>query len=234
MSLLNPYSPAPPAAWRLRAAICGSLMLTLAGGCPPWSGLPLHHDTACEGPSGRCTGPCNENDIIPVEPDDVLKLKLAGGEARGLEGSYPVLPDGSIDLGQYGKVYVAGGSLTGAMRAVEHHLARTLDHPEVRLEIADRDDRYFDVILQGWGEHDRIVRKPLGKIDTVLDGLSKVDGLPELSGADIWIERPQGRGGVQTLRVDWDALVRDADTSTIYQLVPGDRIFVSRQQPVIR
>ena len=233
MSLLSQYSPAPPAAWRLRAVVYGSLAVLLLAGCQPWSGLPLHHDTASEGPAGRA-GPCNVNDIIPVEPDDVLKLKLAGGEARGLEGSYPVLPDGSIDLGQYGKVYVAGGSLTGAMRAVEHHLARTLDHPEVRLEIADRDDRYFDVILQGWGEHDRIVRKPLGKIDTVLDGLSKVDGLPELSGADIWIERPQGRGGVQTLRVDWDALVRDADTSTIYQLVPGDRIFVSRQQPVIR
>ncbi len=52
-----------------------------------------------------------------------------------LRGSHLVRPDGTIGLGAYGSVRVAGKSLADAKRAVEKHLSQYLLDPEVSVEV---------------------------------------------------------------------------------------------------
>ena len=49
---------------------------------------------------------------------------------------------------------------------------------------------------------------------------------------DIWIAPAAGgAGAAQTLPVDWEAITREGDTTTNYQILPGDRIFIAPKQP---
>src|SRR5262249_45750283 len=64
---------------------------------------------------------------------------------------------------------------------------------------------------------------------TVLDALSTLGGLPaQASKKKIWVARPAPSevGCDQVLPVDWNAITQGGSTSTNYQLLPGDRIYV--------
>jgi len=229
MSRVNPYRPARPGPWRLRAVVCAWLAVAVLGGCRQWPDQP--GPMPFEGAGDHVAGSTDWQDVYRIESPDVLRLKLLGGEAPGLEGTYPVLPDGAIDLKQHGKVYVAGKSLPTATRAVEHHLSRALDGPKVSLTVAEHNSRYYYCVVQDQGR-DRVTRVPLGESDTVLDAISRIGGLASRSPADIWIRRP-ARGDIdqQILPVDWEAITRDADMTTNYQLMPGDVIYVAEDEP---
>ena len=232
VSLLSQYSPAPPAAWRLRAAICGCLMLALAAGCQQWSGQPLPWTTLFEGAGDHVAGSANWKDVYRIESPDVLRLELVRGEAAGLDRTYAVSPDGAIDLGEHGKAYVAGKSLPAATRAVEHHLARTLDRPKIALSVAEHKSPYFYVITQRSDRGDAVTRLPLGESDTVLDAISQIGGLRNLSSTDIWIRRPAGSevGRDEILPIDWEAITHGNMEATNYRLMPGDVVYVAEDE----
>jgi protein involved in polysaccharide export with SLBB domain len=68
--------------------------------------------------------------------------------------------------------------------------------------------------------------------ETVLDvigQISEIHELPPLSSSKIWIARPApaGFGREQILPVDWDAVARGGLTDTNYQILPGDRIYIT-------
>src|SRR3712207_790677 len=50
-----------------------------------------------------------------------------------ITGRHLVRPDGTLALGSYGSVQVAGMTLPQAKAAVEQHLSAFLDRPEVRV-----------------------------------------------------------------------------------------------------
>jgi len=67
--------------------------------------------------------------------------------------------------------------------------------------------------------------------ETVLDALADVtNGLSQASSKDIWIARPapSGIGCDQILPVDIEAIMKGGSTATNYQLLPGDRVFISQ------
>jgi polysaccharide export outer membrane protein len=74
-----------------------------------------------------------------------------------------------------------------------------------------------------------VVRLPVTGNETVLDAISQIQGLSQLSSKSIWIARPSpaGFGCEQILPVDWDAITRGGMTATNYQLMPGDRVFIA-------
>ena len=73
-----------------------------------------------------------------IEALDVLAIAATGTlEDQPIQGEFTVEPGGSVSLGPgYGKVAVAGLTLEEAEAAVETHLHRTLNAPDVALTLA--------------------------------------------------------------------------------------------------
>lgn len=165
---------------------------------------------------------------ILKRPEVSVQLARASG-LQPIAGEYLVGPDGTVNLRQYGLVYVAGLTLMEAKLAIERHLAQYLDSPEVVVDVAAYNSKVYYVITAGAGMGDNVVRVPITGNETVLDAITQVGGLSQVSSKKIWIARPApgGFGCEQVLPVQWDAIVQGGATATNYQILPGDRVFVS-------
>jgi len=170
---------------------------------------------------------------ILKRPEVSVQLARASG-MQPVTGAYLVGPDGTVNLRQYGSVHVAGKTLLESKLAIERHLAQFLDSPEVALDVASYNSKVYYIITEGAGQGDNVVRVPITGNETVLDAISQVNGLSQLSSKDIWIARPApgGFGCEQVLPVEWDAITRGGVTGTNYQVMPGDRIFIAEDQTI--
>ena len=85
------------------------------------------------------------------------------------------------------------------------------------------------ITQEGAGQGDNIRRVPITGNDTVLDALSVVNGLSQVSSAKIWIARPApgGFGCEQILPVDYEVIAQGGLAATNYQIMPGDRVFIA-------
>jgi len=142
---------------------------------------------------------------------------------------YLVGPDGTVNLGSYGAVHVAGKTVAEAKEALEKHLSQFFDSPELAITVRGYNSKVYYIIVEGAGLGDNIVRVPVTGNETVLDAISNVGGLSQLSSKDIWIARPapSGFGCEQILPVEFDAITRGACTDTNYQIMPDDRLFIA-------
>jgi polysaccharide biosynthesis/export protein len=89
--------------------------------------------------------------------------------------------------------------------------------------------KVFYVITEGAGLGDAVRRVPITGNETVLDALSMVNGLSQVSSTKIWVARPApgGFGCEQILPVDYDMIARGGSSATNYQIMPGDRVFIA-------
>ncbi|MBN9520048.1 polysaccharide biosynthesis/export family protein [bacterium] len=159
----------------------------------------------------------------------VVSVTLAQSRAaQRISGAHLVRPDGSIALGTYGSVKVAGMTLAEVRQAVEAQLASDLLDPEVSVDVQSYNSKLYYVILDGAGAGQSVYRLPVTGNDTVLDAVSQITGLSAVSDPTrIWVSRPAPPGGChQILPVDWKAISECGDAATNYQLMPGDRVFV--------
>jgi polysaccharide export outer membrane protein len=160
---------------------------------------------------------------------------VAPGQARGMQqirGEHLVRPDGSISLGLYGSVTVAGLTLPQAKAVVEEYLSKYLQKPEVAVDVAAYNSKVIYVIFDGGGYGQQVVRMPFTGNDTVLDVLGQLNGLQPASDKHrIWVSRrvPAGWAVDQVLPVDWVAITTRGRTETNFQLFPGDRVYVQAQ-----
>jgi polysaccharide biosynthesis/export protein len=154
-------------------------------------------------------------------------------QSRGLQqirGEHLVRPDGTVFLGLYGSVYVAGMNLPQIKQAIEAHLSKSVYRPEVSVDVSAYNSKYYYVITDYAGNGEQVTRVPATGNETVLDAVSVVGGLSPVSSKTIWIARPAPAGsGDQILRVDWKGITRRGSTTTNYQVLPGDRVFVMGQ-----
>jgi polysaccharide export outer membrane protein len=152
---------------------------------------------------------------------------------RGLQqirGEHLVRPDGTISLGAYGSVYVAGMTLGQAKCVIEKYLADYLQDPKISIDVFAYNSKVYYVILDGGGYGQQVFPLPITGNETVLDAIGKVQGLaPVSSKRRIWVARPSPchNGCNQILPVDWRAITEGGSTCTNYQIFPGDRIYVS-------
>ncbi len=159
-----------------------------------------------------------------------VSVQLARTEGTPpVTGEYMVGPDGTINLRQYGTLHVTGKTVTEIRLEMQKLLSQYFDSPEVSVEVRQFNSKVFYVITEGAGLGDNVRRIPVTGNDTVLDALSAVDGLSQVSSADIWVARPApgGFGCEQILPVDYDAIARGGSSATNYQLMPGDRVFIA-------
>ena len=167
------------------------------------------------------------------KPDVSVQLAKTAGTAP-VSGEYLVGPDGTINLREYGTLHVAGKTVSEIRLALQDHLRQYFDSPEAAVEVRQYNSKVFYVITQGAGMGDNIRRVPVTGNDTVLDALSAVGGLSQVSSTQVWVARPApgGFGCEQILPVDYDAITRGGSASTNYQIMPGDRVFVAEDNVV--
>jgi polysaccharide biosynthesis/export protein len=150
-----------------------------------------------------------------------------------IAGQHLVGLDGTVTLGAYGSVPVVGLTLEQAKHAIEDHLGRFLDQPEVAVDVYQYNSKVYYVITEGAGLGDGVTKWPITGNDTVLDALVNIQGTTQVSSKRIWIARPVPNcDQLQILPVDWKAVTAQAATETNYQLMPGDRVFVAEDKMV--
>ena len=163
-----------------------------------------------------------------TEPQLAIGLAQYRG-AQQVQGQHLVRQDGTIGLGNYGCVYVAGLTLAQVKVAVERHLGQYLQDPEVGVDVGVYNSKYYYVITDGAGYGESVFKFPITGKETVLDGLARIGGIPAVgSTKKIWLARPSPATHCcsQILPVDWNAITQAGVTATNYQLFPGDRIYV--------
>jgi polysaccharide export outer membrane protein len=158
-------------------------------------------------------------------------------QAQGLQiiqGIHLVRPDGTIDLGIYGSVYVTGLTTEQAKLKVEQYLSQYLLEPRIALDVAGYNSKVYYVIYDGAGFGEQVTRLPVTGNETVLDAVAAVNGLPAVACKSlVWISRPSPDGGEgSVLPVDWKAITQRGVAKSNYQMMPGDRLYV-KADPLI-
>jgi polysaccharide export outer membrane protein len=190
-----------------------------------------------------------------VEPPDLIRVEVfEAPPGRPITGERLVRPDGKISLDWYGDLYVAGLTTDEIKEKVIIHLRKfipdatlglveTDENGEIRAIPPSESDRVFvdvtsynskayyvqgDVLQPG--------RLPITGNETVLDAINYAGGLmPTAAIQNIRLVRPAPPGACceQVLPVNYTAIVNAGDTTTNYQLLPGDRLVVYRD-PIVR
>src|SRR4051812_1732081 len=156
------------------------------------------------------------------------------GAQQTIAGEHLVAPDGTVNLGAYGRVRVVGMTLEQAKAAIETHLSSRFDRPEVAIDVFGYNSKVYYVVIQGAGLGDQIFQLPVKGNETVLDALSQVQGLSGSQSTRMWVARPGSNecGGDQVLPVDWLGITQRGDIATNYQILPGDRMYIAEDKLV--
>jgi polysaccharide biosynthesis/export protein len=160
--------------------------------------------------------PGDELAIVPVKADSPVRVP---------QERQPILPDGKIDLGEYGRVLVAGKPI----EEVEAHVqaviqAKTPNAGPINVRLVGRNSVVFYVL----GQVNEPGAYPLQGRETVLDALIAAHGVnAKASRNNIILSRPTSPDGCRiVLPVCYRQIVQLGDTTTNYQIQPGDRIYV--------
>jgi polysaccharide biosynthesis/export protein len=168
----------------------------------------------------------------------LFRVQVALGQSRAMQqinGIHLVRQDGTLSVGVYGSVYLAGMTLDQARQAIEQHLSQYVLNPEIALDVYSYNTKWYYVIQDRAGYGQMVIRLPITGHDTVLDAISYVYGTYFLaSNRHMWLSRPNGEDPYkfQVFPVNWPAIVKGGSPATNYQLFPGDRLYV-QSNPLI-
>jgi protein involved in polysaccharide export with SLBB domain len=160
-----------------------------------------------------------------------VKASVSYSDTSGrqvIAGEHLVRPDGQISLGVYGNVRVAGMTLDQVKQAVSAQLSNYLNDPDVRVDVLGYNSKVFYVVTDGGGNGERVDRLPFTGNETVLDAVASIQGLSDISSKRVWVARPSppGCAGSQVMMVDWRGITQDGVTTTNFQILPGDRVYI--------
>lgn len=169
--------------------------------------------------------------IYRIDPPDVVSVEVVGLKTpakKECSGQFLVAPDGRVNLGTIGNIYIAGMTLDEACAAIEKAAAPTVDSPRAVVNLLAMNSKTYYVITQD-PAGDTVASFPISGNETVLDAIAQIGGVNASAGAQISVSRPPaaGVGKGSTFRVDWEKLVRGDDNATNYRLIPGDRVTIS-------
>jgi polysaccharide export outer membrane protein len=171
-----------------------------------------------------------------IEPPDILLIESTQKiPDQPVRGQHLVRPDGTVSLGIYGSAYVAGMTIDQAKESIGRTLAtriKDFDLRNLNVDILAYNSKFYYVITDGAGYGEQVIRMPITGSETVLDGISQIFGLSAVSSKRrIWVARRTADGTTdQVLPVDWCGVAQRGSTSTNYQIMPGDRIYVDSKR----
>jgi len=172
-----------------------------------------------------------------LEPGDTVLVETIRFESPlRFPADQVIQPDGTIDLGKYGRIVVAGKRVEDVELCLQDivnadaELIAALEEanvagPElINVRIIDPRASQFYVL----GAVSSPGAYPYSGRETVLDAVLAAGGLADNARrCEIILSRPSPVGDCRTvLPVCWDNIVQLGDTTTNYQLMPGDRVFV--------
>ena len=221
--------------------------LPVADGHPQAGPLPPDHAPP-HAPPGHAPAELTKVLMPPyiVEPPDILLIETvvpATELKQPIKGQHLVRPDGTVNLGVWGNVRVAGMTTEqiriAVAQAIEARLAarksgeERIKPEDINVDVLAYNSKVFYIITDGAGYGEQVYRAPFTGNETVLDALSLINGLPPVaSKKKIWVaRRVPGHGGHydNVLPVDWCAITQGGAAGTNYQIFPGDRIYVKSQ-----
>jgi polysaccharide biosynthesis/export protein len=161
-----------------------------------------------------------------LEPGDTLLVQPANLESPvRLPADQVVLPDGQIELGAYGRMQVVGKTPEQVEREIQELInSQTRDAGPITVRLVGRQSKVFYVL----GEVNTPGAYPLIGRETVLDAIVAAGGLTDAADQSaISFTRPTMPEECRVvLPVCYREIVQVGDTSTNYQVGPGDRIYV--------
>lgn len=188
-----------------------------------------------------------------IEAPDVVTVTLRGKKAVGRRGvkevpdvpadyfggkQCPVLPDGTIDLGEFGTVHVSGKTVDDAMRTVAGRFIQFAN--SVSLSVHSYNSKVFFVIVKDADGVGNVTRMPLpypmrrdvnvgNALAQEFAASDEEFQLPDLSKFSIYILRPSLNevGKENKYEVEWDVEHYAPSELTNYPILPGDRIFIT-------
>jgi polysaccharide export outer membrane protein len=242
----------PRRAWR-------SILVSAAGICTLWlcgcQTVRTPEETIAESDIPRELSKTTLPPYVIEPPDIILVEVLEALPGRPIQGERLVRPDGTISLGFYGDVYVAGLTIEEAKEKIIAHLRKYLNDEPLGLIQEDPETLEFKAVPPA--ESNRVIvdvaaynskfyyvqgdvgapgRLPITGNETVLDAVQFAGGLmPTAAQQNIRLVRPAPPGACceQVLPVNLTAIINAGDPTTNYQLMPGDRLMVYRD-PIVR
>jgi polysaccharide biosynthesis/export protein len=194
-----------------------------------------------------------------VEPPDLLFLKVEEAlPGRPIDGARLVRPDGTVSLGWYGDLDVAGLTVTEIKERLIGVLQKFIDDELLGLvvldssgeavvdpatgkpkQIAPKDSKKVRVEITQCnskcfyvqGEVRSPGRFPFTGTERIVDAINAAGGLaPDAGHNQVYLYREDGKGGpVRALKIDVDQMMLGNNPSTNYPLVPGDRLVARRR-----
>ena len=189
----------------------------------------------------RGVGKDNDKDM-KADPQNPFTTR--GLPIQPISGPFQVRMDGTIGLGFWGSVPVAGLTLDQAAEMIRQQLVRSetlrkfevpAENVVVIVDVLAYNSKFYYVVTDGGGYGEQVYKFPMYGSETVLDALGNIYGLPSVaSKRNIWIARRTPHAGHpwQILPVDWVGIVQHGLATTNYQVMPGDRIYVKAQRLV--
>lgn len=171
--------------------------------------------------------PGNPDGRLSPDTTTVSAQLVRMGDVQQIADEHLIGPDGYITLGSYGRVYVNGLSIPECREAIEFHLSKALEHPQVAVDVYSYNSKEYYVIFQSAALGEQVLTFPYTGNETVLKAIGNCNGLTPNASKRIWVARPTGNTHKPVvLPVDWVAVTAYAMPQTNYQLLPGDRVFV--------
>jgi polysaccharide biosynthesis/export protein len=195
---------------------------------------------------------------LVVEPPDLVLVEvLEAMPGRPISGERLVRPDGSISLGFYGDVHVAGLTVPEIKEKIIEHLRKYISDNDLGLLVLDQNgDEVIDpstnqpkqinaresaaVFVDVTAYNSQIYyiegdvvtpsRFPVTGGETVLDALHFAGGLlPSADQTKVRLIRSYPKGApVQVLAIDYAEITMGTNASTNYRILPNDRLVVPR------
>lgn len=225
--------------WIHRACACGLMALCAAGCSTVGESLgistpsnPLLKDAKAIRDAAPIPAPVPRElakELLPthlIEPGDTLLVQPVELDSPvRLPPDQPVEPDGTIDLGLYGRPIVAGKTLAQVEAQVREIVkAREKQAVPLTVRLIGQPGGVYYV----FGEVNAPGSFPITGRETVIDGVVAAGGLTRrASSGNMVLSRPSVPDGCRVVfPVCFQHIVQLGDTTTNYQLQPGDRIFV--------
>jgi polysaccharide export outer membrane protein len=170
-------------------------------------------------------------EAVVCDPKTGATDRLPG---QPISGPFLVRPDGTVGLGLWGVVPVAGMTLEQAAKAVREQVVKVrpanlpAEGVKVVVDVIAYNSKVYYVITDSAGG-EQVVRLPCTGKETVLDAVAQLGGpSPGPGKRKVWVSRPAPKSGqpARTLPVDWRGITEQGVTKTNYQLLPGDRVYV--------
>lgn len=161
-----------------------------------------------------------------VEPGDRVLIEPAALDSEfRLVGDQKIQVDGSLDLGQFGRLQVAGMPVESIETAIENRIQQVSGKPEsINVQLIETNAAEVYVL----GEVGSPGAYALDGHETILDAILTAGGLTsQASPCDIVFVRPTPHCEKRVvLPICYRQITQLGDTTSNYQLQPGDRIVV--------